>query len=53
MKWGSFGAVHIATLAVGAAMIVGLYFALKNAPRKVQQWVLGHPVLIRHGGGGF
>lgn len=41
MKWGSFGAVHIATLAVGAAMIVGLYFALKNAPRKVQQCVLG------------
>lgn len=41
MKWGSFGPVHLASLAVGGAMIVGLYFALRKAPRKVQQLVLG------------
>lgn len=41
MKWGSFGAVHIASLALAAAMIVGLYFVLKKKSRKVQQLVLG------------
>lgn len=41
MKWGSFGLVHLTSLAVGAAMIVGLYFALKKAPQKVQMLVLG------------
>ena len=41
MKWGSFGAVHIASLAVGAAIIVLLYVALKKAPQKVQKLVLG------------
>ena len=41
MKWGSFGPVHLASLAVGGAIIVGLYFALRKVPRKVQQLVLG------------
>ena len=41
MKWGSFGVVHIATLLFAAAMIVGLYFALRRASRKVQTLVLG------------
>ena len=41
MKWGSFGPVHLASLAVGGAVIVGLYFALRKANRKIQQLVLG------------
>ncbi len=41
MKWGSFGPVHIATLILGAAIIIGLYFALRRASRKVQTAVLG------------
>ena len=41
MKWGSFGVVHIATLLLGAAMILGLYFALRKASKKVQTVVLG------------
>lgn len=41
MKWGSFGPVHIATLALAAVVIVGLYFGLRKASRKVQTLVLG------------
>ena len=41
MKWGSFGLVHIASLLLAAAMMVGLYFALRRANRKVQTAVLG------------
>lgn len=41
MKWGSFGPVHIATLVLAAAMIVGLYYALRRASRKTQTLVLG------------
>lgn len=41
MKWGSFGLVHIASLIVAAALIVGLYYALRRANRKVQTAVLG------------
>ena len=41
MKWGSFGAVHIATLVLGALIILGLYFGLRKASRKVQTIVLG------------
>ena len=41
MKWGSYGAVHIATLLLAVAMIVGLYFALRKASRKVQTAGLG------------
>ena len=41
MQWGSFGVVHIATLILAAAIIVGLYLALRGAPRRVQTIVLG------------
>ncbi len=41
MKWGSFGPVHIATLILGAAIILGLYFGLRRASRKTQTIVLG------------
>ena len=41
MKWGSFGPVHLGSLALAAAMIVCLYFALRKASRKVQTLVLG------------
>ena len=41
MKWGSFGVVHIVSLALAAAMIIGLYYVLKKTSRKVQTLVLG------------
>ncbi len=41
MKWGTFGLVHIATLLLAAAAMVGLYFILKKASQKVQTAVLG------------
>lgn len=41
MKWGTFGAVHIASLVFAAGMIVALYFLLKNKSRKEQTVVLG------------
>lgn len=41
MKWGSFGAVHFASLAVAAALSVGLYFLLKKASMRVKTAVLG------------
>lgn len=41
MKWGSFGIVHIVSLLAAAAMVTGLYFALKRASRRVQTLVLG------------
>ena len=41
MKWGSFGPVHLASLALAAIALVGLYFALKKASRTVQTIVLG------------
>jgi uncharacterized membrane protein YwaF len=41
MKWGSFGVVHIATLVLGVLIILGLYFGLRKASRKVQIAVLG------------
>lgn len=41
MKWGSFGVVHIATLLLAAAIIVGLYYALRKASHKTQTLVLG------------
>lgn len=40
MKWGSFGTVHFATLALAALMIVLLYLILKNRSRTVQTAVL-------------
>lgn len=41
MIWGTFGAVHIATLLLSAAMIAGLYFVLRRCSDKVQTIVLG------------
>lgn len=41
MKWGSFGAVHYATLLLAGAIIFALYFAIRNLPRKAQTAVLG------------
>ncbi len=41
MVWGSFGAVHIASLLLGAGMIIGLYFLLRRFSAKVQTLVLG------------
>lgn len=41
MKWGSFGAVHIASLLLAAAIIAGLYFSLRKASGKTQTIVLG------------
>lgn len=41
MKWGSFGPVHLTSLALAAAALVGLYFLLKPASQRTQIWVLG------------
>lgn len=41
MKWGTFGPVHILSLLVGAGLLVGLYFILKNRSQRVQILVLG------------
>lgn len=41
MEWGFFGPVHIATLVAAAAILIGLYFAIRKAPQMVQVWVLG------------
>ncbi|MBE6586179.1 MAG: hypothetical protein E7645_06610 [Ruminococcaceae bacterium] len=40
MLWGSFGVVHLISLAVSAGMIFGLYFLLKILPEKVRYWSL-------------
>ncbi len=36
MLWGSFGTVHLITLAIAAAITVGLYFLLKHLPARVR-----------------
>lgn len=41
MVWGTFGAVHIASLVLSAGMIAGLYFILRKCSDKVQTIVLG------------
>lgn len=41
MLWGSFGLVHLISLALGAGMVVGLYFLLKGKSERVQLAVLG------------
>lgn len=41
MLWGSFGAVHIASLVLGAAIIIGLYFLLRKCRPKTQTLILG------------
>ena len=40
MLWGSFGIVHIITLLISAAIIVGLYFILRNRSDKTKTIVL-------------
>lgn len=40
MTWGNFGAVHIVTLLLAAAMNVGLYFLLRNKSDKAKVSVL-------------
>ncbi len=41
MLWGSFGAVHILSLLIGAGIIIGLYFLLRIFSAKTQTIVLG------------
>lgn len=41
MVWGSFGIVHISSLLIGAGIIVGLYYLLRNRSSKTQMIVLG------------
>ena len=40
MLWGTFSLTHIITLFLSAAMIIGLYFILKNKSEKVKTIVL-------------
>ena len=41
MVWGSFGAVHLLSLLLGAGLIVALYYLLRPLSVKTQTWVLG------------
>ena len=41
MVWGTFSIAHIISLILGAAMVIGLYFALKNKSTSLQVIVLG------------
>ena len=41
MVWGTFTLTHILTLVLGAALLLGLYFILRNKDRKTQTLVLG------------
>ena len=41
MVWGTFTITHILSLLLGAAIIIGLYFALKHRTEKTQTIVLG------------
>ena len=41
MEWGTFTVAHIATLVAAAAILVGIYFALRRTSRTVQILVLG------------
>ncbi|MBR2311476.1 MAG: YwaF family protein [Oscillospiraceae bacterium] len=41
MLWGTFSVLHIITMVLGAALLVGLYFLLKNKSTKTQTTVLG------------
>ncbi len=40
MKWGFFTPAHIQTLVLAAAMVLALYYGLKNKSQKVQTMVL-------------
>jgi uncharacterized membrane protein YwaF len=41
MLWGSFGVVHLFSLVLSVAIIVGLFFMLRKRSKKVQTIVLG------------
>ena len=41
MKWGTFSVAHIVTMVLAAAMLIGLYFLLRNRSQKTQTKVLG------------
>jgi len=41
MKWGTFSFLHILTMLLAAAILVGLYFLLRRKSQKVQTWTLG------------
>lgn len=41
MVWGSFGAVHLLSLLLGAGLIIGLYYLLRLCSAKTQVLVLG------------
>lgn len=41
MKWGTFSVAHIITMVLAAAMLIGLYFLLRNRSQKTQTKVLG------------
>jgi uncharacterized membrane protein YwaF len=41
MVWGTFTITHIVSLLLGAGIIIGLYFLLKNKTQKTQTLVLG------------
>lgn len=41
MKWGSYGPIHLLSLAFAAAAVIGLYFILKNRSMMVKTIVLG------------
>ena len=41
MVWGSFGIVHLLSLALGAGIIIGLYYLLRPFSAKLQTVVLG------------
>lgn len=41
LTWGTFGAVHLASLAVAVLLNVGLYFLLKRRSRRTQVILLG------------
>jgi len=41
MEWGSFGPVHLISLAVAAGLLIGLYYLLRCLPQKWQVGILG------------
>ncbi len=41
MEWGTFGVVHIVSLAAAVVIIIGLYYILRSLSRKVQTIILG------------
>lgn len=41
MEWGSYGPIHLLSLAFAAAAVIGLYFILKNRSMMVKTIVLG------------